>query len=214
MTVKHFTFSLFQTNCYVCHDAGEAVIIDPSCQTAREQQTVIDYIEAQGVVVKHLLLTHAHIDHIFGCADLAGHYGMAWQMHRDDVEFLRRAEAQGQAFGVPLTPPPPPGRFLDAGDTVSFGGASWEVLHTPGHSPGSICFYDAQNSFVVSGDVLFMNSIGRTEGLPRTSLPQLMESIFQTLLPLPDDTTVYPGHGPATTIGRERTANPFLLGAF
>src|SRR5690606_8886638 len=117
---------------------------------------------------------------------------------------------QSVAFGMPLEAPPPPGRLLDEGDTVTFGEATWEVYHTPGHSPGSICFYDAAGGFVISGDVLFRDSIGRTMGLPQTSLPQLMASIFQKLLRLPDETTVYPGHGPATTIGRERAQNPFL----
>lgn len=213
MTVQSFTFNPFQTNCYVCHSNGEAVLIDPSCHTEEEYQVVLDYIEKQDLTVRHLLLTHAHIDHIFGCAFFADYYGLPFQMHRADVPFIARSQEQALVFGVPLTAPPTPEHFLDERDTIDFGDVSWQIIHAPGHSPGSICFYDTANHFVISGDVLFMNSIGRTD-LPQGSLPQLMDSIFQKLVPLGDETTVYPGHGPATSIGRERQQNPFLLGSF
>ncbi len=209
MTVRTFTFNPFQTNCYVCHDGGDAALIDPSCHTDRERQAVVAYLETHGLTLRHLLLTHAHIDHVFGCAFFAERYGMPWQMHRADALLLRRAQEQALFFGVPLDPPPVPEAFLDEGDTVGLGGAAWEVLHTPGHSPGSLCFYDAANGFVLAGDVLFQGSIGRTD-LPGGSLPVLMRSIFQKLVPLGDAVRVYPGHGPATTLGRERRTNPFL----
>lgn len=211
MHIQTFTFNPFQTNCYVCHDAGEAVVVDPSSATAGEHRAVVDYVEREGLRVRHLLLTHAHIDHVFGCAFFARHYDGAFQMHRHDLPLLQRAVEQGRMFGVEVEAPPPPGRFLDEGDTVSFGETTWEVLHTPGHSPGSICFYDRAAGAVVAGDVLFAGSIGRTD-LWQGSLPQLMTSIFQKLVPLGDDVRVYPGHGPSTTIGRERTSNPFLTG--
>ncbi len=209
MTVETFTFNPFETNCYVCHDAGEAVLIDPSCYSAPERQAVVAYLERNDLTLRHLLLTHAHIDHIFGCAFFADKYGMSWQMHRADAPFIQRSQEQALMFGVPMEAPPPPEAFLDEGDAIQFGRATWEVLHTPGHSPGSVCFYDAAGGFVVSGDVLFMGSIGRTD-LPGGALPVLMHSIFQKLVPLGDAVRVYPGHGPATTIGRERLANPFL----
>ena len=212
MTVQTFTFNPFQTNCYVCHDGGEAVIVDPSSVTEAEQQAVVAYLDEHGLAVRHLLLTHAHLDHIFGCAFFAAHYGLDWQLHRDARPFLERAPEQAAFFGVPMeAPPPPSGAFLDDGDTVRFGAAVWQVLHTPGHAPGSLCFYDPATGFVLAGDVLFAGSIGRTD-LPGGSLPVLMHSIFQKLLPLGDDVTVYPGHGPATTLGHERRTNPFLVG--
>jgi hydroxyacylglutathione hydrolase len=211
MTIQSFTFNPFQTNCYVCHNAGEAVLVDPSSMTAAEHQVVVDYLEHEGLTVRHLLLTHGHIDHIFGCAFFAARFGQAFQVHRDDLPLLRRAEEQGQVFGVAVEPPPEPDRFLQEGDTISFGHTTWEVLHTPGHSPGSVCFYDRAAGAVIAGDVLFQGSIGRTD-LWQGSLPQLMASIFQKLVPLGDATAVHPGHGPATTIGRERRANPFLTG--
>ena len=210
MHVKSFTFNPFMTNCYVAHSAGEAVLIDPSCASASEWQQVVDYIEEHDLTVRHLLLTHAHIDHIFGCAFFSERYGQTFKMHAAERSFIAQAENQAQAFGVQIDPPPVPDTFLDEGDTVSFGEVTFDILHTPGHSPGSICYVDADSDQVISGDVLFQGSIGRTEGLPQTSLPQLMESIFEKLIPLGDDTTVYPGHGPATTIGRERRSNPFL----
>lgn len=212
MTVKHFTFSPFQTNCYVCHDDGHAVLVDPSCQTARERQAVLAYLDDHELDVRHLLLTHAHIDHIFGCSFFADHFDDTFQMHRADLPLIERAEQQATMFGVPLVAPPEPERFLSEGDVIRFGSVTWHVLHTPGHSPGSICFYDEANHFALSGDVLFQGSIGRTD-LPGGSMPELMRSIFEKLVPLGDETNLYPGHGPPTTIGQERANNPFLTGA-
>jgi glyoxylase-like metal-dependent hydrolase (beta-lactamase superfamily II) len=210
MTVQSFTFNSFMTNCYVCHDGGEAVLIDPSCATSREQQQVVDYIEDSDLKVQHLLLTHGHIDHIFGCAFFSERYDQRFQMHAADQAFLQQAQQQAQAFGVRIDAPPVPDTFLDEGDTVAFGDVTLDILHTPGHSPGSICFVDAASDQAITGDVLFQDSIGRVQGLPQTSLPQLMESITEKLLPLGDAMTIYPGHGPKTTLGRERQQNPFL----
>lgn len=210
MTVQSFTFNSFMTNCYVCHDGGEAVLIDPSCATSREQQQVVDYIEDNDLQIRHLLLTHGHIDHIFGCAFFSERYGQRFQMHAADQAFLQQAPQQAQAFGVRIDAPPVPDTFLEEGDTVAFGDVTLDILHTPGHSPGSICFVDAASDQAITGDVLFQDSIGRVQGLPQTSLPQLMESITETLLPLGDAMTIYPGHGPETTLGRERRQNPFL----
>ncbi len=212
MIVKSFTFSPFMTNCYVCHDAGEAVLIDPSAATSSEEQAVVEYVRQQQLTIRHLLLTHAHIDHIFSCAFFSAHFGQSFQMHHADVPLVERAKDQAALFGLTIEAPPVPTQFLEEGDTVAFGTATWQVLHTPGHSPGSICFYDADNGLIVSGDVLFQGSIGRTD-LWRGSLPELLGSIYQKLLPLGDATVVYPGHGPATTIGRERISNAFLTGS-
>ena len=210
MTVQSFTFNAFMTNCYVCHNGGEAVLIDPSCATDSERQQVVDYIESHDLAIRHLLLTHAHIDHIFGCAFFSERYGQRFQMHAAERPFIKQAEQQAQAFGVQIDPPPVPDTFLDEGDTVSFGGVTFDLLHTPGHSPGSICFVDAAGDQAITGDVLFQGSIGRVQGLPKTSRFHLMQSIAEKLLPLGDETTIYPGHGPSTTIGHERRSNPFL----
>ncbi len=213
MTIKSFTFNPFQTNCYVAYHEGEAVIVDPSCVVPVEQQAVLDYLEKHDLKVRHLLLTHAHIDHIFGCAFFAEHFGMGWQLHRADLPLLRHGKEQAEMFGIDLRLPPEPVSFLNEGDTVAFGGATWAVLHTPGHSPGSVCFHDADGGYVLAGDVLFQGSIGRTD-LWEGSLPTLMRSIFNKLAPLGEVTQVYPGHGPVTTVGRELQHNPFLTGGF
>lgn len=209
MQVQAFTVNPFAENTYVCHDAGEAVVIDPGCSTLGERQAVLDYLATRHLTVRHLLLTHAHIDHIIDCAFFARHFNQRFQMHQADVPLLENADTQARMFGVEIEPPPLPGALLAEGDTVAVGEATWRVLHCPGHSPGSICFYDAENGFVIGGDVLFQGSVGRTD-LWKGSMEQLMTSIHRKLLPLDDHTLVYAGHGPPTTIGRERAANPFL----
>ena len=209
MEIRQFTFSPFQTNTFVCYDAGEAVIIDASCSTEDEVKAVEDFVGERDLTVRHLLLTHAHIDHILGCARLAAAFGQRFKLHREEKELLENAETQRRMFGVAVEDPPAPAGFLDEGDVVSFGNTELEVIHAPGHSPGSICFYDAASKAVISGDVLFKGSIGRTD-LWKGSLPQLMESIFQKIVPLGDEVRVHPGHGPATSIGEERRSNPFL----
>ncbi len=209
MTVKPFVVSPFAENCYVCHDAGDAVLLDPGTASDAERQTVLDYVTRNGLTVRHLLLTHAHLDHILGCAFFAQHFGMTWQLHEADLPLLEAAELQARMFGVELERPPAPETSLAEGGSVAFGNATWQVLHTPGHSPGSVSFYDAANGFVVGGDVLFRGSIGRTD-LWGGSLPTLLGAIQDKLMPLPDETVVYSGHGPETTVGQERRTNPFL----
>jgi glyoxylase-like metal-dependent hydrolase (beta-lactamase superfamily II) len=210
MHVEGFTFNSFMTNCYVCYDEGEAIIVDASCDTDAEKQKVVELVEAYDLEVTHLLLTHAHVDHIFGCRFLEEHFDMTFQAHEAAVPFIERADQQAAAFGVEVEPPTVPTTFLAEGDTVSFGGVTLEVLHTPGHSPDSITFVDRDSTQALTGDVLFQNSIGRTQGLPETSRAQLLASITDKLMPLGDDTRIYPGHGPDTTIGRERKQNPFV----
>lgn len=214
MQIKAFTFNPFMTNGYVVHSEGEAALVDaPSSQPA-EHGAVLDYLEAHNLAVRHLLLTHAHIDHIFGAAFLAERLGLSWRLHRADRAFVERAREQAALFGVSIDAPPPlAGGFLEEGDTLALGGLLLDVLHAPGHSPGSVCFVVRGQEAVLSGDVLFQGSIGRTEGLPQTSLPELMASIREKVLPLGDGVRVMPGHGPATTIGREKKSNPFLNGA-
>ncbi|PEN14379.1 MBL fold metallo-hydrolase [Longibacter salinarum] len=210
MKVQSFTYNPFMTNCYVCYDAGEAVVIDPSCASAEEKDEVTQFLESNDLTVKHLLLTHAHIDHIFGCAFFEARYDDEFKMHEASIPFIERSVDQAKAFGVEVDPPSVPDTFLEEGDTISFGTVTLDVLHTPGHSPDSICFVDRDSDQAVTGDVLFQDSIGRTEGLPQTSMPQLMASIRDKILPLGDAFTIYPGHGPKTTVARERRQNPFL----
>jgi len=208
--IESFTFNPYQTNSYICYSGKEAVLVDASAYDVAEQQAVTDFLERNGLVLRHLLLTHGHVDHIFGCAHFQKAFGMQWHAHPDSAPLMRGAATLAAMFGAHLEAPPPHDILpLREGDTVAFGEATWEVLHTPGHSPGSICFYDRQGGYAMVGDVLFQDSIGRYD-LPGGDLPLLMASIHQKLLTLPDEKVIYPGHGPATTIGREKISNPFL----
>jgi glyoxylase-like metal-dependent hydrolase (beta-lactamase superfamily II) len=209
MHVQAFSFNPFQTNTYVAYDQGEAAVIDASPQSEAELRVLTGFIDANGLRVRHLLLTHAHIDHVFGCEALAERYAMGWRLHADDKPIYDHAEEQGRRYGIPLAPLPPLGGMLEEGDTVQVGASTLEVLLTPGHSPGSVTFADREHGVAFVGDVLFQGSIGRTD-LWRGDLPTLMRSIFQQLVPLGDDTVVYPGHGAETTIAHEQATNPFL----
>ena len=211
MIIKTFTFNPFSTNCYVVQSGEDIVVVDPSNQSEHEHLQLIAAIEALPGTLKRILLTHAHIDHIFGCARLASHFEVGIEVHADEVLLLERAETQAAMFGVELERPPAPASLIEAGSPIHFGDRTWEVLHTPGHSPGSVTFVDREEGVAFAGDVLFAGSIGRTD-LWQGSLPLLMQSIFGQLVPLGDVMRILPGHGPATTIGREVRANPFLVG--
>lgn len=211
MTFTTFTFNPFSTNCYLVESGGELVVIDPSNQAEAEHRRLIDAIEEREATLSRILLTHAHIDHIFGCSRLSQHFGVGIEVHASEKILLQRGETQAAMFGVELETPPEPVALIEPGSPIEFGDVRWEVLHTPGHSPGSVSFVDREAGVVFAGDVLFAGSIGRTD-LWQGSLPTLMQSIFGQLVPLGDDMRVLPGHGPATTIGREKTTNPFLLG--
>lgn len=210
MTIHSFTFNPFSTNCYVAVSDSKAVIVDPSCQSDSEVRAVMQAIEKEGAHVERILLTHAHIDHIFGCRRLSDHFGVGIEVHRADEPLLGQSQVQAQMFGIDIDEPPRPVAWLEPGVDVTFGNATWAVLHTPGHSPGSVSFVDSQEKLVLSGDVLFAGSIGRTD-LWQGDMPTLMRSIFEQLIPLGDDFRVLSGHGPETTIGKERTTNPFLV---
>ncbi|WP_275976819.1 MBL fold metallo-hydrolase [Polyangium aurulentum] len=207
--VRSFVVNPFRQKCYVCHSEGEAVIVDPGCSSEAERQAVLDYITANRLSVVRVLLTHGHVDHFFGCGFFARHFDKPFEMHADDVWLLKTAEVQANMVGATVEPPPPPGGFLQHGDVVSFGKVRWEVLHCPGHSPGSICFHDAENGLLVTGDVLFRGAVGYIT-MPGGSLAQLLDSVNDKLLPLPEDTLVYPGHGPLTTIGVEQKTNSWV----
>jgi len=192
----------FFVNCYVVTDGGEALVIDPG-------EVTPDILHAiDGFRVPTIVNTHGHCDHCGGNAALLKQTGAELVLHSADLPLLRSMEAQAEMFGVSVEPSPDPDRFLREGDTVTVGGVTLKVLHTPGHSPGHIVLVGDGIAFV--GDVLFAGSVGRTD-LPGGDTHQLLESIGRKLLTLPDATTVYPGHGPATTIGQERRTNPFLV---
>lgn len=209
--VQHFVFNDFMENTYILWDeSGECVIIDPGCYTESERNDMEQFITGNQLKPGLLLNTHCHIDHVFGNKWVKETYGIEFLTHKKEVVVLNTLESVGKMYGIFTPPSPAPDRFLEEGDEVGFGNSSLAVLFTPGHSPGSISFYSAADKFVIGGDVLFQSSIGRTD-LPGGSYQVLMESIFNKLMVLPDDTIVFNGHGPSTTIGEERRNNPFVL---
>jgi glyoxylase-like metal-dependent hydrolase (beta-lactamase superfamily II) len=186
-----------------CERTREAIVIDPG----DEIDAVLAAVGEHDVDVRHILLTHAHLDHISGVDTAKDALGAPVYLHRDDLFLYERVVDQGKAFGFKVRPQPPVDVFYDM-SPIRFGDYEVRIHHTPGHCPGGVCLQIGNHLFV--GDTLFAGSIGRTD-LPGGDYEVLMRSITEVLLPLGDDAVVHPGHGADTTIGRERTTNPFLL---
>ncbi|MBT9393549.1 MBL fold metallo-hydrolase [Hymenobacter sp. NST-14] len=210
MTVSGFTFNPFSENTYLLHDAtGACVVVDPGCYERAEQQALQQFIEARGLRVELLVNTHCHIDHVLGNQFIIDTYQVPFLVHEADLPTLRSVPTYAPSYGFPRYNPAEPTGFLTAGEPLRFGETELEVRFAPGHAPGHVVFYHAPTSTVIGGDVLFQGSIGRTD-LPGGDYDTLLTSIRRQLLTLPDETVVYSGHGPATTIGQERRSNPFL----
>lgn len=210
ITLQHFTFSPFAENTYVLYDeTKEAVIIDPGCHTAQEQTQLQTFIERKQLQVVKLLNTHCHLDHVFGNQFIKETFGVKLYMHQKDLPTLKAAKIAAEMYGIRPFVESEADEFLEEGEQVSFGNSQMDILFVPGHAPGHIAFVVPEQKFVLSGDVLFRQSIGRTD-FPGCSYEQLMDSIRSKILPLGDDFTVYSGHGPETTIGFEKQHNPFL----
>ena len=213
LSIKSFEFSPIQENTYLLHDdQGKAIIIDPGCYFSVEHETLKNFISGKGLTPVQLLNTHCHLDHVFGNKWVHEQYGLELFLHPEEEQVLAYAPIAGVRWSLPFDNYEGPLHFLEAGDTVTLGNNTLKVLFTPGHSPGSICFYCAEQGFVIGGDVLFYQSIGRTD-LPLGDHETLLRSIREQLFVLPDNTVVYPGHGRSTTIGYEKRNNPFLLDA-
>lgn len=209
--VEFFTFNPLQENTFVLsNEKGDALIIDPGCYFTAEEETLQQHITKRGLRPVQLLNTHCHLDHVFGNRWVAKTYNLQPYIHPKEEEMLELAPMMGGAWGFTFTNYKGPVHFLEEGGTVTLGSDELKVLFTPGHSPGSISFYCQKQGFVIGGDVLFRDSIGRAD-LPGGNYNQLIESIKTQLLVLPDETIVYNGHGPATTIGYEKRNNPYLV---
>lgn len=209
--LKSFTFGPFQENTYVLWDeTDEAVIIDPGNTTNAEHQQLKNFLADKNLTLKRLLLTHGHVDHIAGNRFVFDTYKLLPEVNVHDVPLIEKHAVIATTYGLPYEESPLPKQFLNEGELVKFGNTTFEMLFTPGHSPGSITFYSRENKFIICGDVLFYGSIGRTD-LPGGNFETLIRSIKEKLFPLGDDIKVYNGHGPATTIGFERENNPFLV---
>lgn len=212
MKLVKFGFSLFGINTYVVVDEAtkKCAVVDPGMIEPEEENALVNYIERNGLTVTHVINTHLHVDHAVGDKFVADKFKVPVLGHKSDETLGARMQQQAMMFGmrekldaVSLT------SYLEDGDKVKVGEGELDVLHVPGHSPGSIALYDPEGKYVIVGDALFDGSIGRTD-LPGGDFRTLINSIRSKLLTLPDDTTVYSGHGPATTIGREKKYNPYL----
>jgi|GEM_PF-57315 len=209
--VLGLTFNSFQENMYLVYDdTGECVIFDPGCNSTEEQNTLVEVIESKKLKPVRLINTHCHLDHVFGNHFVAKTYGLELEIHEGEVPVLEAVPRVCKMYGIPMMhQSPEAGRFIEVGETIEFGASKLEVLFTPGHSPASLSFYCAEAGFVIAGDVLFMQSIGRTD-LPGGDMATLLRSIREQIFPLGDDVKVFPGHGPMTTVGYEKLNNPFL----
>lgn len=214
MKVAVFQLMLFQVNCYVVYDPKEkeAAIVDPGIIDIREIDAIDNFLKKNDLKVVSVINTHLHIDHVVANSSLATKYGVPVMAHAEDSILGDRLREQAMQFGLPfkmenagVT------HLIGDGDTIKIGSGSLKVIHVPGHSPGGIALYDAQDGFLISGDTLFDGSIGRTD-LPGGNIAKLLESVKKRLYVLPAETVVYPGHGPATTIGKEKESNPYVRG--
>jgi len=210
MEIKTFFFNPIRTCCYVAWDeTQECVIVDPGCNGQREFQRLVDFITLTKLKPVKVLLTHGHFDHILGLADVAAKWPVDVCLNPADRPLLPKSVEWARDLGLAVKSYEGPIADLADGDIVRFGNTELTVLATPGHTRGGVCFHSAKDAVVFTGDTLFAGSIGRTD-LEEGNLEDLLESISKKLLPLDGDTVVLPGHGPATSIGYERSTNPFL----
>ena len=208
--VVKLTFGPIQENTYIIYDETlECAIIDPGCANAREREQLIAEISKLNLKPVKLLNTHCHVDHIPGNPVIANTYNIGLEIHPLEEQVLREAPSFGEMFGIEMDTMPAVTGFLNERDKVTFGNTTLDVIFTPGHSPGSISFYHPLDKYVISGDVLFYQSIGRYD-LPGADGETLFNTLTQKMMALPDDTRVYSGHGRDTSIGLERKQNPFL----
>lgn len=211
LEIQGFTFNPFQENTYVVYnEKHEAVIVDPGCYTRQEQQLLQDYIAEKELSILALLNTHCHIDHVLGNAFIARTYGAELYIHELDVPTLERASYAANLYGIDgYEASPEPAHFVADKETIRFGDISFEVIFGPGHAPGHVAFFNAENDMLLGGDILFRGSFGRYD-LPGGDLETLKRTIREKIFTLPESTIVYSGHGPATMIKIEKTTNPIL----
>ncbi len=208
--IHSFTFNPIQENMYLLFDESkDCVIIDPGCYDDTERAVLSEFIAEKGLKPVKLLNTHCHLDHIFGNGYVAKKYDLKLEFNKNDMRIFEAFQMTCDLYGMSCDPSPQPSVFLEEGDIIEFGNSKLEILFTPGHSPGSITFYNREEKFMIAGDVLFSGSIGRTD-LPGGNHETLINNIKTKLFPLGDDFKVYSGHGPVTTIGNEKKHNPFL----
>jgi len=210
LKIKSFEFNPIRENTYILYNRfNECILVDPGCYSDSEKDALVQFIESNHLSPKILLNTHCHLDHVFGNRFLAEKYNLTLCIHENEIPVLQFAPASGLMYNLPFDNYTGDFIFLKEADEIKLGNDVLKVLLVPGHSPGSLGFYHPEGGFVISGDALFHRSIGRTD-LPLGNYEQLITSIREQLFTLPDNTIVYSGHGPETTIGEEKLYNPFL----
>lgn len=210
LSIRIFHFNFIQVNTYVLYDeTKEAVIIDPGNLSGEENRILSDFIKNEGLSVKYLINTHPHIDHIFGNEYGKKTFNASLLMHKAGIPIYEKADEYCSSYPFQRPVFPAPDQYIEAGDKITFGNQELRVLYTPGHCDGSVSLWDPRHDLVFTGDVLFEESIGRTD-LPTGDLDLLIKGIRENLFTLADHTIVYPGHGDSTTIGKEKTDNPYL----
>jgi hydroxyacylglutathione hydrolase len=210
MKIQTFIFSPFEVNTYIIYDKnGECVIIDPACYHPNEEQLLIKFIEDHKLKPVHLLFTHCHLDHVFGSAFVSSQFNLEPKAHKNEEFNNSNTVLAAQMYGLKMNTPPPLKSFIDDQNTIRFGNSELKIIFIPGHTTGSLLYYSDMENFVIAGDVLFDGSIGRTD-LPGGNFDMLITGIKDKLFNLPPNTIVYPGHGPDTTIDKEKRTNPFF----
>lgn len=210
LKVKTLIFNAFQVNTYIVSaENGECFIIDPACSSAIEVARLTDFLEKEKLKPQLVVNTHAHADHILGNAVITEKFSLKLAAHPKSAYFYANAMSSASALGLKLDKVIFPEQKLEEGDRLQIGDDKLEILYTPGHADGSICLYSKENGFVITGDVIFYTSIGRTD-FPTGSYEVLEKSIREKLYTLPDETIIYPGHGPATKVGFEKHHNGFI----
>jgi hydroxyacylglutathione hydrolase len=210
LQVKSFTNNPFSENTYVVYnDTKQAIIIDPGMYQPAEEKAVFDFIEHQQLQPTQIVNTHCHLDHVFGIHACIQRYNVPFSFHALEQQVYDWAAEAGMRYGVPVLHSPPATHYIDQTQRIQLGQDVLQILFTPGHSPGHICLYSAADNFVIAGDVIFESSIGRTD-LPGGDFDTLIKSIHQQILTLPNETMIYSGHGPATSVGMERMNNPWV----
>jgi len=210
--IKSFVCNPYQENTYILYDeTGASVIIDPGMYTKEEQDKVVAFIEQNNLRPELLLNTHCHVDHVLGNRFVFDTYNLIPQFHEGELPLLIEVQNYAPQMGIRYEVSPIPEKFLQNTGEINFANQTLEIIYAPGHSPAHLCFYHRKQGFLIGGDVLFKGSIGRTD-LPGGNHNQLLTSIAQQIYTLPEETIVYPGHGPTTTIATERRSNPFIKG--
>ena len=209
LKIKSFVFSPIEENTYLLYNEfNDCIIIDPGCYFPEEKDEIKAFITQSGLTPRMLLNTHCHLDHVFGNKYVAETYNLTLQLHKDEKMLLDYAPTSGLMYNMPFDNYVGEFIYLKQGDIVKLGDDELIVIEAPGHSPGHICFYCKKQNFIISGDVLFNRSVGRTD-LPGGNHETLIKNIKEKLFVLPDETVVYSGHGDTTTIGAEKKHNPF-----